>query len=91
MATNLDEKDIEKILAVTAKSIEIQNHVASQYEDIKKNTSESVSSYKKIEEKIAIIEKKVEEISREIFQLKVLFATGMLSLVIQIIQIFVKK
>jgi len=37
------------------------------------------------------LRKKIEEISREIFQLKVLFATGMLSLLIQIIQIFIKK
>ena len=91
MSTNLDEKDIEKILAVNAKSVEIQNHVAGQFEEIKKNGTEIVASSKKTEEKISVIEKKIEEISREIFQLKVLFATGMLSLLIQIIQIFIKK
>lgn len=80
MSTNLDEKDIEKILAVNAKSVEIQNHVAGQFDEIKKNGTEIVASSKKTEEKISVIEKKIEEISREIFQLKVLFATGMLSL-----------
>lgn len=91
MTTNLDEKDLERIFEVNAKSIQIQNHVAGQYEEIKKNSSDSLASSKKIEEKIGAIEKKIEEISREIFQLKVLFVTGMLSLLIQIIQIFIKK
>jgi len=36
MTTNLDEKDLERIFEVNAKSIQIQNHVAGQYEEIKK-------------------------------------------------------
>lgn len=91
MSTNLDEKDLEKIIAVNVKSVEIQNHVASQYEEVKKNTGDIASSVKKLEEKTSTIEKKSEEISRELFQLKVLLVSGVFSLIIQIIQIFLKK
>lgn len=46
---------------------------------------------KKVDKKIDSIIEQNEKLSRDIFTVKILFATGLLSLIVQVIQIFIKK
>jgi len=85
------KKDLELILEVNKKTIEIQSEVAEQNEEI----IDSLRDIKKIQEdqdeKLDKIVKQAEETNRDLFKIQILFITGLLSLVIQIIQIFVIK
>ncbi len=74
---NVKKKDLELILEVNKKAIEIQTEVAEQNEEI----IEALTDIKKAQE----------DTNRDLFKIQVLFVTGLLSLVIQIIQMFVIK
>lgn len=120
--TNSDhvhKKDLELILEVNRKAIEIQTAVADQNEEVMsllnkilenqrqfedsgdKITEKSTDALgiinkvkdkqEKSDEKIDKIVKQVEDTNKDIFRLQVLFVTGLLSLVMQIIQMFLKK
>lgn len=85
------KRDLELILEVNKKAIEIQSEVVEQNEEI----IDSLSDIKKTQDehttKIDKIVKQSEETNKDLFRIQVLFVTGLLSLVIQIIQIFLKK
>lgn len=95
---NVKKKDLELILEVNKKAIEIQSEVAEQNEEIisslseiKKSQEDQEEKTEKLEEKIDKLIKQSEETNKDLFKMQVLFVTGLLSLVIQIIQIFIKK
>lgn len=88
---NVNKKDLELILEVNKKAIEIQTEVASQNEEIIELLTNNKSIQTKSDEKIDKLVKQTDEMNKDIFKIQVLFVTGLLSLVIQIIQIFVKK
>ncbi len=94
---NLKKHDLELILEVNKKAIEIQTEVAEQNEEIiayleemKKSNEERYRTDGERDKKLEKIVSQAEENSRDLFRIQVLFVTGLLSLVIQIIQIFVK-
>lgn len=120
--TNSDhvhKRDLELILEVNRKAIEIQTAVADQNEEmmsllnkildnqskfedsgdtIEEKSTDTLALINKIkekqeksDEKIDKIVKQVEDTNKDIYRLQVLFVTGLLSLVIQIIQMFIKK
>jgi len=92
---NINKKDLDLILEVNRKAIEIETAVADQNEEVisllNKNKEKTEEFFKKTEEKIDKINKYSEEISKDLFRIQVLFFTGLLSLVFQIIQFFLKK
>jgi hypothetical protein len=65
--------------------------VADQNEEIISLLNESKESQKKLDDNINKIVKQNEDASKEMFKLQVLFVTGLLSLIVQVIQIFIKK
>ncbi len=94
----INKKDLEVFLEVNKKAIEIETEVVEQNEEIitllndNKIQQKSLDSrFDGMDVKIDKIIKQTEEISKDLFKIQVLFVTGLLSLVIQIIQIFVKK
>lgn len=87
----LNKKDLEIILEVNKKAIEIETGVADQNEEIIDILIKNKDHQEEVITKLDKIIKQGEEISRDIFKLQVLFVTGLLSLVIQVIQIFLKK
>jgi hypothetical protein len=87
----LNKKDLDIILEVNKKAVEIQTEVAEQNEEIISLLTSNKDTQVKLNEKVDKIAKISEENSRDIFKVQVLFVTGLLSLVIQIIQIFLKK
>lgn len=94
----LKKRDLEVFLEVNRKAIEIETEVVEQNEEIISLLNASKSKQDDLDAKIDDVEVKVdklikqtEDINKDIFKIQVLFITGILSLVIQIIQMFVKK
>lgn len=90
----LNKKDLELILEVNKKAIEIQTGVADQNEEILTALNELLDNQKSFNAeqttKVDKIIKQSEETNRDIFKIQVLFLTGLLSLVIQVIQLWKK-
>jgi hypothetical protein len=95
---NINKRDLDLILEVNRKAIEIETAVADQNEEVilllnknKEKHDKTEENIKKLEEKLDKIVKYSEEINKDLFRIQVLFFTGLLSLVFQIIQFFLKK
>jgi len=91
LSEQLNKRDLEIILEVNKKAIEIETGVADQNEEIISELSDLKDKQKETNEKADKIIKQADELSKDIFKLQVLFVTGLISLVIQVIQIFLKK
>ena len=88
---NIKKKDLDLILEVNRKAIEIETAAVDQNEEIIDLLTSIRDSQKIHDGKIDKIVKQSEDTNRDIFKIQVLFVTGLLSLLIQIIQMFVKK
>ena len=87
----VNRKDIELILEVNKKAIEIETEMVDQNEEIISALTELKSNQERIAEKVDKVAEQIEKTNKDLFKIQVLFITGLLSLVVQIIQIFVKK
>lgn len=87
----VNKRDLEIILEVNRKAVEIETAVADQNEEIIGLLNDNHESQEKIEEKLDKLLEKAEDTSKDLFKIQVLFVTGLLALVAQIIQIFIKK
>ena len=88
---HINKKDLEVILEVNKKAIEIETEMVGQNEEIiillKDNKEKQIEIYDYIEK----LYKQSEENSKDLFKIQVLFLTGLISLVVQVINIFVRK
>ncbi len=91
LAERVNKKDLEIILEVNRKAVEIETAVADQNEEIIDLLNSCKTTQERMDEKVDKILKQSEETSKDIFKMQVLFVTGLLALVAQIIQIFLKK
>jgi len=87
----INKKDLEIILEVNRKAVEIETAVAEQNEEIIGLLNDNQDTQEKIEEKIDEILEHAKDTSKDLFKIQVLFVTGLLALVAQIIQIFMKR
>lgn len=94
----INKKDMDLILEVNRKTIEINTTVASQNEEIldelseiKEQNNKSTQQKKEMEAKIDKLVKQSEDTGKDLFKIQVLFLTGVVSIIIQVIQIFLKK
>lgn len=90
-AENLNRKDLDLILEVNRKAVEMEMEVAAQNEEIIKSLSSAAADHKKQTELAEKLLKLSEESAKDMFKLQILFVTGLFSIVAQIISIFVKK
>jgi hypothetical protein len=98
---NIKKSDLDVILEVNRKAIEIETEAVEQNEDIiealyeLKNTQdkclENLRILSEIKTDQTTISKKIEETQRDMFKLQALFAAGVISLFIQVVQLFLKK
>ena len=92
---NINKKDIELILEVNTKAIEIQTAVADQNEHIIEALTEIKAkhedTYKLEKDNSDKIIKLIEELNKDIFKIQVLFVSGLLAMIAQIVQMFLKK
>jgi len=94
----LTSRDVDLILEVNRRAIEINNTVSEQNEDIIRRLTESkeridkmLDKMDRLYEKSEKMSKQVEDMNKDIFKIQILFATGIASLIIQLIQMFFKK
>jgi hypothetical protein len=94
---HINKKDLEIILEVNRKAIEIETEVADQNEEIICLLNKSKIKIEEFDKKLEEHNKKMDKLidlqestNKDIFKIKVLFVTGLFSLIIQIIQIFNK-
>lgn len=87
----VNKRDLDVILEVNKKAVEIETEVADQNEEIIKLLNESKNYQEKIDEKTDKILEKSEDISKDLFKIQVLFITGLLALVARIVEIFMRK
>jgi hypothetical protein len=94
----LKRKDLDLILEVNKKAIEIETEVAEQNEEIIKALDTIQDSQgdldKKLDahdEKLDKLIKQTDETNKDLFRMQVLFVTGLITLVAQIVEIFLKK
>lgn len=88
---SLKKQDLELIVEVNKKAIEVQTEVAEQNEEIISDLSDIKKTQEDHGKKIDKLVEQSEHTSRDIFRMQVLFITGLISIVIQIVQIFLKK
>jgi hypothetical protein len=86
-----NKKDLDIILEVNRKAVEIETAVADQNEEIISLLNDNKNNQENMEDKIDKILEQAEETSKDLFKIQVLFVTGLLALVAQIIQIFLRK
>lgn len=87
---SVKKQDLELILEVNKKAIEIESEVADQNEEIIASLSDIKKTQADQDKKIDKLVEQSDTTNKDLFKIQVLFITGLLSLVIQIIQIFAK-
>ena len=94
----LTSRDVDLILEVNRRAIEIHSAVSEQNESIINRLAENKERIEKVLDKIDRISEKsektskqIEDMNKDIFKIQILFATGIASLIIQLIQMFFKK
>jgi hypothetical protein len=90
-ADQFSKRDLEIILEVNKKAIEIETAVTDQNEEIIVLLTVCKNGQEKMDEKIDKLIEQAEDTSKDLFKIQVLFVTGLLALVAQIIQIFLRK
>lgn len=98
MNENLKKKDLDIILEVNKKAIEIETEVAGQNEEIIAFLETNAEQHKDIiakldnifEQNEKIIEQN-EKIDRSLFKFQVLVGTGVIGVIIQIVQMWIKN
>jgi hypothetical protein len=88
---HLNKRDLEIILEVNRKAIEVETEVAEQNEEIISLLTSNKNKQEDMDEKLDKLIKQSDEMNKDIFKIQVLFVTGFISLIIQVIQMFMKK
>lgn len=87
----LKKQDLQIILEVNKKAIEIETGVADQNEEIIEYLNKSKECHLEMLDKINKVIKQNDDIAKDIFKLQILFVTGLFSIIVQIVQIFLKR
>jgi len=87
---HIEKRDMDLILEVNKKAVEIQTEVADQNEEIISQLSKISANQEKVIAQSEKISTQNEHISKDLFKVQVLFITGILALIAQIIQIIWK-
>jgi hypothetical protein len=87
----INKRDLEIILEVNKKAIDIETEVAEQNEEIITLLQESKKREEDLQKKAEKIHELAEDINKDLFKIQVLFLSGLISLILQVIQMFLKK
>ena len=91
LSDHINKRDLEIILEVNKKAIDIETEVAEQNEEIIALLQESKKREEELQKKAEKIHELAEDMNKDLFKMQVLFLSGLLSLVLQVIQMFLKK
>jgi hypothetical protein len=91
----LKKKDLDIILEVNKKAIEIETEVAEQNEEIIEALNKVHGNQDTLIRKTDKISESIESISRDLYRIQVLFISGFMTVILAVIgvfaQIFMKK
>lgn len=90
MPEQFNKKDLEIILEVNKKAVEIETTVADQNEEIIQLLTDNKDQGDEMNKKLDKLVTQSEETSKDLFKMRVLFITGILALIGQIIEIFLR-
>lgn len=88
---HVNKKDLELILEVNKKAIEIETEVADQNEEIIELLTNNDKNQQRFAETLEKLVKQSDEMNKDLFRIQVLFVTGLLGLIVQVVEIFLKK
>jgi uncharacterized coiled-coil protein SlyX len=99
MPEQFSKRDLEIILEVNKKAVEIETTVADQNEEIISLLTDNQRTMERMDNKLdELIERKInklleksEETSKDLFKIRVLYIAAILTIVGQIVEIFLKK
>lgn len=80
----LQKSDVETIIEVNKKAIELQTETSDQYEEMIDHAHEMKKLQEKNSEDIAEIKKEVKDINKTQFKILLLLSSGIISLIVQI-------
>ena len=86
----IDKSDLDTILKVNNKAIEIQSEISEQYETIVEDSEDIKKEIKTIGERMSEMKTEIKEINKSQFKILVLLSAGVLNLIVQILA-FIKK
>lgn len=86
----IDKSDLETILKVNNKAIEIQSEISEQYETIVEDADSIKKKIETIGERMVEMKSEIKEINKSQFKILVLLSAGVLNLIVQILA-FIKK
>lgn len=86
----LQKSDIETIIKVNSKAIELQGEVSDQYEEIVSSLSDIKDKQEEIDEKLVEINKEIKDIGKTQFKILLLISSGIISVIVQIISLLKK-
>ena len=87
----IKKRDLDFILEVNKKSIEIQTEVADQNEETISSLADIRKTQLDQESKLDKLKTLADHIDRELYKMQILYIVGLLTIIGQIIQIFLKK
>lgn len=86
----LQRSDIETIIKVNSRAIELQGEVSDQYEEIISSLSDVKDTQERIQEDNDEIKKEIKDISKAQFKIQILLTSGIVSVIIQIFTLLKK-
>lgn len=87
----ISKHDIDVIMEVNKRSIQVQTEVMAQNEDIADELSDIKKSQICQDKKIDKLVKNSEDFSKELFQMKTLLLTSFVNIILQVISFLIKK
>lgn len=86
----LEKSDLETIIKVNNKAIELQTETNEQYEEVISKLNIEAEKTKNVKEDITEIKKDIKEISKTQWKILVLLGAGIANLIFQVISMFKK-
>jgi len=91
MPEQFNKKDLEIILEVNKKAVEIETAVVDQNEEIIDLLNSCKDQQEIMDDKLDKLIAQGEETSKDLFRIRILFIAGILAIAGQIVEIFLKK
>lgn len=88
---SLSKSDLNTILEVNKKTIEVQLEVYDQHEKIIDILEDNKKAEAEIKTELKEIKNKIDDNDRKLLKIEILLASVIISLVVQLIQMFIRK
>lgn len=87
----LQKSDLDTIIEVNNKAIELQTETSEQYEEMISLTTTLSNNQEKIDDKIKNIETEIKDINKTLLKIMLIVGTGIISLIAQLISLLFRR